>query len=141
MKLFHILFVIATGVTVLYSDEQALAWFLGKKALLHPKLVQTLHIIVTFGLAGVIITGGMLFLRSSDYYLHDTAFLIKMAFVAALVVNGYFIDTLSAIPTGRTFSSLSHRERLPLYVSGAISFAGWGGALLCGLVLGHHIFI
>jgi hypothetical protein len=137
LVVFHVLLIILTGCAVLYSDEQALAWLLGKKELLHPKHVLWLHFIVTFGLAGIIVTGGALFVRNSSYYLHDPTFLIKMVFVGALIVNGYFIDQFSAIPIERPFRSLPQKDRSALLLSGAVSFCGWAGAGICGLVLGH----
>jgi len=131
----HLSLVILTGLCVLYSDEQAFAWVLGKKNVLSPRLVDILHVVVSIGLSGIIATGGILFL-SRSFLLHDPVFLTKMVFVGALIVNGFFIDRLSVTATERPFAQLSKKERMPLLISGAVSVLGWAGAGLCGLLLG-----
>jgi hypothetical protein len=135
MVTLHIICIIITGLGVLYADEQALFWMIGKKNTLPQGHIDVLHIWVSIGLSAVIATGGLLFLKR-QYLLHDTTFLTKMVFVAALVINGFFIDKLSTTVTNRPFRELSSRERFPLLVSGAVSFCGWAGAGLCGLLLG-----
>ncbi len=132
----HLIGIIVTGCAVAYSDEQALLWMLGKKPALSKQRVDALHIVVSIGLACIIATGGLLFLRSPSYYLSDPVFLLKMLLVGALIVNGFFIDQLSVGATERPFQAHSARERLPLFISGFVSAVGWLGAALCGLLLG-----
>jgi hypothetical protein len=136
MVLLHILAIFVTGITVMYADEQGLMWMLGKKVTLSERKVEILHALVSVGLALVILTGGLLALRTLEYYLSDTRFLLKMGFVGALVINGFFVGSFSRMATRSSFASLSLRERLPLLISGAISVAGWGGALIAGFMLG-----
>lgn len=132
----HLSIVIATLLVVLYSDEQALMWVLGKKETLSAQSVHLLHNIVTIGLGLIIITGGLLYIQAPAAYLSDTTFLVKMAAVAALIVNTYVIDRLSPIALSRSYASLSKAERIPLLISGAVSVAGWITALVCGYFLG-----
>ncbi len=135
LTVIHIIIVIGTGLIVLYSDEQALLWVLGKKSMLHPARITFLHRAVSVGLALLFITGGLLYLRAVPFYLSDTTFIVKMTAITALILNTYFIERFSHIAMSRTFSSLSTPERLPLFISGGVSVAGWVTAILCGLLL------
>ena len=135
MVALHLACIFVTGLAVLYSDEQALMWVLGKQRTIAPRLVDTLHIIVSIGLATIIATGGLMFLGGASYYLHEPIFITKMVFVGALIINGFLIDRLSVTATEKPFSELSHVQRAPLLISGAVSLTGWVGAGLCGLLL------
>ena len=132
---FHIIFIFAAGAAVLYADEEALSWVLGQRERLSAKKLEWLHGLVGAALAGLIATGGLLFLRAPSFYLAQPAFVAKLVFVASLIVNGFFIARLSLRDAGRSWAELSERERQPLLISGVISLTGWGGALLCGLRL------
>lgn len=136
MIILHILSIFVTGLCVLYSDEQGLLWMLGKKETLEPARIGLLHDVVSVGLAIIILTGGLLVMPSLSYYLHDPVFLVKMGFVGALIVNGFFIGRIALLSTTHSFASLTTRERLPLFISGAVSVMSWGGALLAGFLLG-----
>ena len=133
---FHVLAVLFAGVVVFYSDEQGFMYMRGKRSILSAKKLEWLHALVGVALALLILTGGLLFMRAPSYYLANTTFLIKMGFVGALLVNGFFIDRLSKIASQKPWAELSKRERLPLLISGAISGLCWLGALSCGLLLG-----
>lgn len=127
---------IGTILTVLYSDEQGLMWVLGKRELLDPKRVELLHHMVSVGLAGILLTGGLLFIPQASYLLTQTTFLVKMGFVLALVINGFLIGAVSETATHTPFKALSKGQRTRLIASGLVSGAGWAGAFLCGLLLG-----
>jgi hypothetical protein len=131
----HLTIVIVTGLIVLYSDEQALAWILGKKIVLNPVRITLLHRSVSAGLALLLITGGLLYIQAVPAYLSDPTFVIKMTAIAALILNTYFIEKFSHVATSRTFRSLSIAEKLPLFISGGVSAAGWITAILCGWFL------
>lgn len=137
MTTIHLTLVIITGLAVLLSDEQAFLWMLGKKDVLAPRFVDVMHIVVSIGLSGIIATGGIMFLSRSTYLLHEPVFLTKMVFVGALIINGFFIDRLSITATQKPFRTLSSSERFPLLLSGAVSFSGWMGAGICGLLLAY----
>ncbi len=131
----HLGIVIVTGLLVLYSDEQALAWVLGKKAQLDGKRIAFLHTIISVGLGALLITGGLLYLRAVPAYLSDTTFIVKLVAIAALILNTYVIERFSHVAISRPFAAVSHRERIPLFISGGISVAGWATAIVCGLLL------
>lgn len=135
MTFLHVVAIICAGVTVLYTDKLALSWLRGKKQVLDTAVIDRAHIAVSIGLAVIIATGGLLFLPRAEFLLTSPLFAIKMCFVLALIINGFFIDKLATTATERPFSSLSRREKLPLFISGAVSITGWVGAIICGLLL------
>ncbi len=135
MILIHVLAIVVTGLLVLFADEQGLMWMLGRKATLSAKLLTILHRSVSIGLACIILTGAIMVSRDPAYYFANPVFLIKMSFVLVLVVNAFFVGTLSKVATTHAFSDLSPRARTPLLVSAALSVTGWAGALLLGLKL------
>ncbi len=131
----HLIIAIITGLLVLYSDEQALMWILGKKEMMDSRRVHFLHTAVSIGLALLLITGGLLYHASAAAYLSVTPFITKMVVIFALILNTYAIERLSAVALTRSFASLSHKERIPLFISGAVSFGGWATAIICGLLI------
>lgn len=135
MVTIHIALIIIAGLTVLYSDEQGLEWFRGTQKTLSKKRLSLLHSIVSLGLAGIILTGGLVLINEPEF-LADPAFIAKMAFVTALTINGLFIGSLTEIATQKEFANVSRSKKRLLIVSGAISAIGWVGAIICGLLLG-----
>jgi hypothetical protein len=131
----HILAICATGAFVLYADEQALLWVLGKKDRMSMHAIRFLHYAVALGLGIIIVTGATLFLPHASFYFGQTTFVVKMTAVAVLILNTYFIDTLSMIATRHRFSDISYTYRIPLLVSGGVSILGWATALLGGLLI------
>lgn len=136
MSELHVVSVVLTLLIVVYSDEQALMWLLGRKQMLSKKRVDLLHILVSLGLGGILLTGGVMFIDRADYLLSQPVFIVKMIFVGALVINAFFIGAISDIACNKPFASLTTSERWRVFMSGAISILGWGGALICGLLLG-----
>lgn len=136
LTVLHVSFVFATGALVLYSDEQGLLWMLGKRETLSLKKLEWLHMLVGLGLAGLIATGGLLFLRAPSFYIGEPQFIVKMIFVLTLVVNSFFIGRFTHVATERAWRDLSNAERLSMLISGGVSFLAWVGAALGGLFIG-----
>lgn len=136
MPTLHLLIAGVTGLTVLYADEQAAVWFLGKRDYFHPGTMRFLHHAVSGGLALLIITGGILYYQAPPAYLSLGSFDIKMVLVFALILNTYAINRFSNVALTRPFSSLSRAERIPLYISGGISAFGWATTFILGLLIG-----
>jgi hypothetical protein len=133
---FHIAFICATLLLVVYADEQALLWILGRTRVMNERRLEWLHALVGLGLAGLIATGGLLFfLGGYSFLITDPVFIIKMVLVLALVVNAFFIAYVNKVAVYRSWAELTPAQRLPLIISGAISVIGWVGALICGLLL------
>lgn len=131
----HIAFIIGTLLLVLYTDEQALMWMLGKKRVLNEKSVRLLHHAIATGLALLLITGGLLYSSAAISYLSNPTFIAKMVAIAALIINTYFIGKFSPLATMHSFKELTRSQRLPLFISGAVSVVGWVGAVVSGLLL------
>lgn len=132
----HITAVILTGLLVLYADEQALMWMLGRQQVLAADRIKFLHNAIAIGLGLLIVTGALMYAQAAASYLSSPTFVVKMVAVGALILNAGAITTLSSIATTRSFTSLSLRERMPLFISGAVSATGWITAIVCGLLLG-----
>ena len=131
----HIICIIGTLLLVAYTDEQALLWVLGKKQRLDERKIMFLHHAIAIGLALLLVTGGLLYARAATRYLADPTFIIKMVAVAALIINTYFIGKFSPLAITHSFKELTPQQRLPLFISGAVSGIGWVTALVCGLLL------
>lgn len=133
----HLTLVLATAVLVIYSDKVGFSWVRGRVETLSKKKLEILHLAVGIGLAGILLTGGLMFLDRAEYLLGQPVFLAKMAFVASLVVNALFIGSLSKVASERSFASLTPKERIPLYISGGVSIVGWVSAIALGFILGN----
>lgn len=131
----HLLIAALTIVFVLYSDEQAFLWVVGKKEFMDQSKVTFLHHAISGLLALLIITGGITYVTAAPAYLSLNTFVVKMVMVFVLIINTYFIDRLSAVALTRSYASLSLKERIPLFISGAVSFLGWMTAFVCGLLI------
>lgn len=118
---------------VIVSDIHAHLWMRGKK--IEFERMKTLHILVWFGIASMIITGGSMYMQYKEYLLTDTAFIVKMFFVATLIINGIVISKFLHY-VKRPYSDLTKKEKIPLIVSGMVSSAAWVGAIVSGLLIG-----
>lgn len=132
----HLTILGLTAIGILLADHEAFAWMRGKKQLLNRKRLFIFHLWVGFGLIGMITTGVLMFLPMREYLLANSfAFIIKMGFVAILVGNSFVIGKLLTVSSTRTYASLTSAERIPLFVSGALSSISWIGAGICALFL------
>ncbi len=128
MLVFHILsFGFVVGVTAL-ADKEAFAWLRGKKQMLEPEALHSYHLLVWAGLLALIGSGLFLFYPMWEYLLGQPLFIIKLLFVAVLVVNGILIGRLQHVATIRPAAELPFKEKLPLFASGAVSFISWSFA-------------
>lgn len=131
----HLFLIVLTLLLVVYSDISAAPWLLRKKETLSKAHVRTVHLLVTYGLALIILTGGIMFVQRSEALLANTLFLKKMFFVLALVINGYLIGTISKLATEKSFSALTKSEKAQVIVAAAVSTSCWIGAVVFGFLL------
>lgn len=131
----HLVIVLCTISSVLFSDGLALLWILGKIERLSPRLIVGAHYTVTGGLALIIITGGLLYARAPDAYLTDSTFIAKMIAVSALIANTYFMGRLSPLAVEGPYTRLQKKQQIQLLLSGGVSVLGWATAALCGYLL------
>ena len=131
----HIFFLAISVVGIFFADSYGLAWFKGKIPILDMVKIKKYHDFVFAGLGALILTGFILFWPMREFLLNNTLFYIKMFFILALVVNGFFIGKLMVVATTRTYESLTNEEKFPLFVSGAVSTIGWISATVIAIVL------
>ena len=126
----HLTVLALTVVIILIADKQGLSWMRGKKEMINPKILHTLHVLMWVGLGLMITTGAIMASEYWEFLITDPAFRIKMVFVGALIINGLFIGGLSQVATTTPFRDLSMARKLPLFISGMVSFVGWIGAFI-----------
>ena len=132
----HLIILVITLIGVVRADHEGFAWIRGKKPILDFQKLRMYHYWVGTGLFGMIVTGLILLWPMRDYLLTSSPlFILKMIFVALLVVNAFTIWELLKVATVRTFASLSLKEKIPLFTSGLISTGCWMGAVVLGLYL------
>jgi hypothetical protein len=131
----HISILLVTIGIILYSDHEAFLYMRGKKATLNLYRMQILHKLVWAGLLGMIATGFTMFLPMREYLLQQPEFLIKISFVAMLVLNAFFIGKLMPLSATKPFAELLPKEKRSLFISGALSTIGWLGAITMAIIL------
>jgi len=128
----HFSAVIFSLAVLVIADVQAFLWLIGKKEVLNARLIKALHILMWIGLLVTATLGASLAYPILSYLLVHPPFLLKMMFVGTLITNAFLIGAHYTIATERSFASLSSKERIPLFVSGALSTLGWVGAFVIG---------
>jgi hypothetical protein len=129
---------LALGVAacgVLVADKIGFSWIRGKTRTLSHKTLHILHETLSYALAALILSGLYLFWPERAYLLGQNLFLLKMFFVAALVINSVVIDRLMLVATKVPFTAISGKGKVVLFISGAISFACWAGAVIAAVLL------
>lgn len=114
--------------TIFEADHLGLDWMRGKEAVLSAEEVRVLHKRTWIGLSLMITTGFIMFWPMREYLLTRPQFYTKMAFVLALIVNGFIIGHLQKVATRKSYAMLSKREKIPLLLAGAVSSISWIGA-------------
>jgi hypothetical protein len=132
LETLHLTTLALTATVILYSDHQGFMYFRGKRETLSLSFVTWSHRIVWTGLIGMILTGFFLVLPGWDYYVVYPPFLLKIAFVLVLCIDGYAIGKFSRLTTERAFHELPPELKKTLLVSGAFSFTGWVGSAVIG---------
>lgn len=135
MIIFHFLSLAFVLYTIARADYFGMLWIREKRKTLNEKKLRTLHTQAWIGLGLMITTGLTLFWPMKEYLLTLPQFYIKMAFVVTLICNGFVVGRLQKKASTRTFSSLSPRERTPLFISGAVSTLSWIGAIIAAFFL------
>ena len=130
----HLLSLAYAAWNIIHADHMGFNWMRGKVKTLDKKVVAKYHKGTWIGLIFAILTGIITFLSVRSQVVYPQ-FYIKMGFVTALVINSFVIGTLSKIPTTKTFTSMSTKEKLPLLISGAVSTISWGGAAIMALFI------
>lgn len=131
----HIGFLCVAGLGILMADHAAFQWLTHKRDVVSKRELWVSHWIVSIALAGLVLTGLYMFWPLRDYLLNQPLFWLKMAFVAALIVNSFFIEYLMHTAAHTPWRRLSISERVPFIISGGISTLSWVGAFLAAVTL------
>ncbi len=132
----HIAGVIWSVLFILQADKDAFKWFSGKSITLDEVRTKKQHKMVWLGLIVAVVCGIFLFWDKRFYLINESpAFLIKMIFVLALIINGFFIGRTIKVATTKSFQNLTFREKIPLFISGGISSISWIGAIVSAFFL------
>jgi hypothetical protein len=131
----HLASLAFAGIGVLYADHAAFDWLRGKIRVMTHRTLAITHWTVTLGLVGLVSTGLLLFWPEREYLLGQPLFIIKMCFVLALILNSFIIETLMHLAARFPYAALTARQKIPLFISGAVSGACWLGAGIAALIL------
>lgn len=126
----HLLVLLFTAWNILQADHLGFKWITGKVNVLNESDVRKYHVRVWAGLIGMILTGFIMFWPMHEYLLTRWQFLVKASFVLALVANGFAIGNIQKVATKKWYKELTLREKIPLFISGAVSTIGWAGAAI-----------
>lgn len=133
--LIHLASLGVAAIGILVADSVGFSWIRGKAAKLQPRTLHRLHDAISYALTGLILSGLYLFWPERAYLLTQPLFLLKMAFIAVLVINSLLIDRLMLVATKVPFASVSNTGKAVLFASGALSAACWLGAGISALVV------
>ena len=133
--LIHLASLAVAAVGVLIADKVGFSWIRGKVKTLHHRTLHLLHETLSYALTLLILSGLYLFWPMREYLLGQPFFLLKMGFVALLVINSIAIDKLMVVATKVPFANVSGKGKVVLFISGAFSFACWVGAGISALVV------
>lgn len=128
----HLAILAVTVVAILIADHEGWLYMRGRKVIVDARRVHWLHMIVGFGLLGMIVSGVLMMWPYKDFYVTDFAFMSKMFFVGALVINALFIGRVMRYAIEKPYAALTSRERTMLVISGGVSVVGWGAAAIIG---------
>jgi uncharacterized membrane protein len=131
----HVAILVLTACLVVCTDVAGLLYLLGKKQTLSERFIVWAHRLIFAGLAGMVVTGIILFIPMREYLLVQPNFYVKMMFVLALVVNAFVIGAHMKVASTTPFKLLPQSEKRKLFVSGAISTLSWLGAIFGGIYL------
>jgi len=130
----HLTILAATAIVIAIADHDAFQYVTGKSQVLDPKRTKLLHGLVWAGLLGMIGSSLLMAWPAIPALISVPGFVIKMLFVAMLVVNAIFIGDLMHVAFERPFSLLSGVEKTRLMISGAVSTIGWVGAVTAAIL-------
>jgi hypothetical protein len=124
-----------TAWNVIMADHMGFNWIRGKVTTLNAETVKKYHYRVWTGLGLMILTGFFLFWPLREFLLSRTQFYVKMSFVATLVINSFIIGYLQETAIKKSYASLRLSEKLPLFISGAVSTVCWILTIIAGFYL------
>lgn len=131
----HVALVFVAFGVIFFADHEVFGWVRGTKPTLSPSRMRYIHHATWATLLSLIATGTLLLLPQASDLLSQPLFIMKLLFVAILIVNAILIGRLVPLTLTRTFASLTWEERLPLFTSGAVSVFSWVSIVIIALAV------
>jgi hypothetical protein len=131
----HVFAVLFSLVVVFIADKGALAWMRGKQQLMSARRVRVLHALTWGALTVLVISGAIIAFPMLNYLLTQPLFIMKMLFVAVLLVNAVLIGKLSEYAVREPFAQLTHHDRMRLITSGTVSSFSWIATIILALLV------
>ena len=130
----HVLLFLAALLMVLITDACGLVYLVGWRKRMNGMCLRLKHGFIASTCAATVGTGLLLILGKPEV-MARTVFWMKMAFVAALCVNGWLIGRKIPLLTSGPFRTLGRSARWTLVMGSMVSFVFWIGAALLGLMI------
>ena len=131
----HVAAICVAVSTIIIADHEVFGWIFGEKEVLARDRMRGIHWTMWGALLTLIGTGFFMFLPTYEYLLTQPLFILKLLFVMVLVVNAVLIGNLMEVALTRPFATLSFKEKMRFFVSGAISTFSWASTIGLGLYL------
>jgi len=93
--------------------------------------------VVLYALAGILLTGALLFLSDIEKYSNSVKFLTKMTVVTVLIINGVLLHKLvfNSLHKAQFLQTVRFKSRRRVAcIFGAVSFMSWMSALSLGVL-------
>ena len=117
------------------ADKEALSWLRGRTRTLDPVRLRQYHRLMWIGLLLLSVTGFFLLYPLRLYLFEEPLFVAKLFFVGVLFINAVLIGRLQHVAAAKPFRELSVKEKLPLFMSGALSAYCWVAAAALGYIV------
>jgi len=130
--------IFAIGLVVL-NDFIGFLWVLGLKQQYSARSLRIAHRLISMAFLGAVGTGAVMSISKPEVFRHN-GYWIKMAFVAMIGANGFFIGTKCGALTQQRFETLPTRTKATVGVSVMLSLFLWLSTALIGLTVMHADF-
>ena len=135
----HISVIVSAIGLVLLNDLIGLFWVLGFKRQFSERFLRIAHRLISVAFLGAVGTGVAMSISKPEVIRHN-GYWIKMAFVAAIGLNGFFMGKKCGALAQRQFRDLPARTKASISVSVMLSLFLWLATALAGLFVMHADF-
>jgi len=135
----HITVILLAIGFVLLNDFIGLLWAIGVKQPFSERSLKIQHRLISMAFLGAMGTGIMAAIAKPEVFRHN-GFWIKMTFVTAIGLNGWFMGRKCKTLAQRRFRSLPFRTKVGSSLSIILSLFLWLATALIGLFAMHEDF-
>ncbi len=130
----HVELFLLALVAVMITDACGLVYLFGWRNRMNRTCLRIKHGLIASMCAATVGTGLLLILKNPEV-MAQKIFWIKMAFVAALCVNGWLIGRKIPLLTSGPYRTLGRSARWTLVLGSMMSFVFWIGTAILGLMI------